>query len=285
MIRAIKLMKYYDTNKVLNNLDISINEGIIYGLVGKNGAGKTTLLTILAGLISADSGEIIYDLDKHKIRFLPDVPEFYDYLTCREYLDFLMMGNKHSKWGPEELLNIVKLNGSFKIKTMSRGMKQRLGVAASLINDPELLLWDEPTSALDPTGRYEVFEILAEIKNLKKTVILSTHILDELEKICDIVGFLHEGNIAKEIAIQNLNNSNEYQVSFEDNIDYIKYEADSYQVRQLNEHTSSFLIYDNIKLKSQQDFFDRLASTDVPIKCINNNRIRLEDIFKEVYYD
>ena len=121
-------------------------------------------------------------IDK-KVGYLPDLPAFYDYLTTDEYLDFLLMNENPKR--RDELLEIVGLPKGAKVKTMSRGMRQRLGIAAVLVKDPDVILLDEPTSALDPAGRNDVKDILLKLKSEGRTIILSTHILADMDSICD----------------------------------------------------------------------------------------------------
>ena len=196
-------------NKVLNGLDMAVPEHSIFGFVGKNGAGKTTTMKIVLGLLKADSGSVtvagetvVYGATKtnRHIGFLPDVPEFYGYMRPMEYLrlcgEITGLSSDRIKSRSEELLALVGLReANRKISGFSRGMKQRLGIAQALLNEPMLLICDEPTSALDPIGRKEILDILSTIKG-KTTVVFSTHILSDVERICDHVAVLHNGQLA-----------------------------------------------------------------------------------------
>ena len=203
------LSKSFGTQKVIDNLDLSVPEGAIFGFIGQNGAGKTTTMKMTLGLLEADGGEITvcgesvsYGQTKnnHNIGYLPDVPEFYNYMKPLEYLalcgEIARLSKSETKGRSDELLSLVGLNGVKKrIGGFSRGMKQRLGIAQALLSRPKLLICDEPTSALDPVGRKEILDILQKIKGTT-TVIFSTHILSDVERICDRVAVLHNGNIA-----------------------------------------------------------------------------------------
>lgn len=203
------LSKSFGNNKVIDNLSFSVPEHSIFGFVGQNGAGKTTTMKMILGLLKADSGDIyVYDKKvsfgqtktNEFIGYLPDVPEFYHYMRPMEYLklcgDITGMSSDKIKERSLELLKLVGLEGvKKKIGSFSRGMKQRLGIAQALINEPKLLVCDEPTSALDPIGRKEVLDILLAVKG-KTTVIFSTHILPDVERICDRVAVLNKGKIA-----------------------------------------------------------------------------------------
>ena len=211
ILEVKQVSKSFGSQKVLDEISFSVPEGSIYGFIGKNGAGKTTTMTIALGLLKADKGGIFIqgkavhygETETNKlIGYLPDVPEFYPFLTAREFLklcaDIIGMDAKESKHKIADLLEMVGLEDSNKrIKTYSRGMKQRLGIAQALINDPVLLICDEPTSALDPVGRKQLLSVLKKVKE-KTTVIFSTHILSDVESICDEVAILNNGKIVSQ---------------------------------------------------------------------------------------
>ena len=203
------LHKSFGSKTVLDGLTFSVSEGSVFGFIGRNGAGKTTTMKMILGLLQPDSGEIT--VCGERVRYgntptnkyvgcLPDVPEFYSYMTAREYLRLCgeVTGMKQSeiKKRSGELLELVGLaNEKHRIKGYSRGMKQRLGIAQALINKPRLLICDEPTSALDPLGRKEILEIISSARG-ETSVIFSTHILSDVEKICDDTAILEKGRIA-----------------------------------------------------------------------------------------
>ena len=203
------LHKSFGSKTVLDGLTFSVNEGSIFGFIGRNGAGKTTTMKIILGLLQADSGEITVCGEKVRygstptnkyIGYLPDVPEFYGYMTAKEYLRLCgeITGMKQSeiKSRSGELLELVGLGGEkHRIKGYSRGMKQRLGIAQALINKPRLLICDEPTSALDPVGRKEILDIIHAARS-ETSVVFSTHILSDVERICDDTAILEKGKIA-----------------------------------------------------------------------------------------
>ncbi|MDX2108418.1 MAG: ABC transporter ATP-binding protein [Candidatus Melainabacteria bacterium] len=209
--------------RVLNELELKVQEGEVYGLLGPNGAGKTTTLKILLGLLKPDQGEISI-LQKEvgnlqglaQIGFLPENPYFYSHLTGNEFLDFI--AQLFSIKGPErakrkaELLKLVKLE-AFANEPMhkySKGMLQRLGIAQSLINDPALIFWDEPMSGLDPIGRKDVREILRDLKSKGKTVLLCSHLLPDINDLCDRVGILFAGKLIAEEEVKNISKEGSY---------------------------------------------------------------------------
>lgn len=203
------LSKSFGSKTVLEQLSLAVPEGAIFGFVGENGAGKTTTMKVILGLETADAGEAL--VCGEQVRFgntktnrftgyLPDVPVFYGYLRAAEYLKLCgsLTGMEKSKLANRipEMLELVGLAGEKrKISGFSRGMKQRLGIAQALLNEPRLLICDEPTSALDPSGRNEFLELLASLKG-RVTILFSTHILTDVERICDYVGILDQGKLA-----------------------------------------------------------------------------------------
>jgi len=229
------LSKSFGNNKVIDNISFDVPEGSVFGFIGANGAGKTTTMKMILGLLPADDGEIYVCGEKvsfgatntnRYIGYLPDVPEFYGYMRPKEYLSLCgeIAGLKPDaiKKRSEELLEMVGLvDANKKIKSFSRGMKQRLGVAQALLSSPKLLICDEPTSALDPMGRKDVLDILHEIKG-KTTVIFSTHILSDVERICDHLAVLHKSKIVLESTLGDLKlerKSRAIELEFEEEMD------------------------------------------------------------------
>lgn len=212
IVETYNLCKYYKDKKAVENLNLEVPEGVIFGYLGPNGAGKTTTIKLLLNLAKPTSGYALVlgeDIRRSKeylknIGFLPDVPNFYNCFTAKEYLSIIadIIGIKKEK--VDEVLEIVDLkNEKKRIGTFSRGMKQRLGIAQALLPNPKLLILDEPTSALDPQGRKEVLDLIASLRG-EKTIFFSTHILSDVEKICDRVGILKEGKLLLNDTIDNL---------------------------------------------------------------------------------
>ncbi len=215
MLKTIGIKKSYGNNEVLKGIDIRVAKGEIYGLIGANGTGKTTLFNVIMQLIDYEAGEVFVDEKRvvsvndlsHKVGYIIDIPAMYEFMTAYEYLEFLYAPSDKNKdevlKKAEEVLKMVGLSESInaKISSFSRGMKQRMGIAAGLIFEPQLILMDEPSSALDPQGRLEVTKIIQDLKKKGKTIVLSTHILNDIERICDKVGILVGGNVAVEGSI------------------------------------------------------------------------------------
>ena len=214
VIKTEGLCKYFRDKKALEDLNLEISKGVIFGYLGPNGAGKTTTIRVLLNLAKPTRGTAYIlgeDIRRsrnylRKIGFLPDVPNFYNFFTAREFLSFIgdITGIEDPKRKIEEVLELVGLrNERGKIGTYSRGMKQRLGIAQALLSDPEILILDEPTSSLDPQGRKEVLDLIYSLKG-EKTVFFSTHILTDVERICDRIGILKEGRLILEDSIENI---------------------------------------------------------------------------------
>ncbi len=213
MISIKNLIKNYGEKEVLKGINIDVAEGEIYGFIGHNGSGKSTTMNILAGLMNFQSGQCKInnkEVQKGKsmlfkeLGYLPEEPRFYLYMNSWEYLEFIgTMGGKtlkECKARSLELLEMVDLKNDSKraIGEYSRGMKQRLGLAVAMYHNPKTLLLDEPSSALDPIGRKDVVNIIEELKKQGKTIFLSTHILGDVERVCDRIGILHGGKIVVE---------------------------------------------------------------------------------------
>ena len=194
--------------EALSGLSLSISRGEIYGFLGPNGAGKTTTLKILLGLMYATSGRVEIlgrpagDLEvRRRIGFLPEAPYFYDYLTAEEFLAFYghLAGLERGELSQriDHLLEVVGLSEARtrQLRKFSKGMLQRVGLAQALIHDPELVILDEPMSGLDPLGRKHVRDLILGLRDQGKTVFFSTHIIPDVEMICDRVGIIVQGKL------------------------------------------------------------------------------------------
>lgn len=288
------LKKSFDSKEVLCGLDMSVSEHSIFGFIGKNGAGKTTTMKVILGLLKVDSGAIYVMGEKvhfgqtntnRHIGYLPDVPEFYSYMTPHEYLtlcgEVCGMGKAGIVTRSKELLELVGLGQErHRIKGFSRGMKQRLGIAQALLNRPKLLICDEPTSALDPAGRKEILDILLAAKK-QTTVFFSTHILSDVERICTEVAFLNDGKIAMQGTVSELRNkrsSNEFIIEIEKKeVTNTLTEAFS-ELQRTEENVFVFRGDEN-------HFFDimqYISENKIPIQKIERIEPTLESLFLEV---
>jgi len=225
IIKTIDLTKEFRSSfsfrkvTALTDLSLEVKRGEVFGFLGPNGAGKTTTFKLLVGLLHPTRGKIFlweedhYKVElKSKIGFLPESPYFYSYLKAKEYLhlcgQLCGINYKERQNKVDTLLERVGLitHENSLIKTFSKGMLQRLGLAQALIHDPELLILDEPMSGLDPLGRKEVRDIMLELKAQGKTIIFSTHILSDVETVCDQVGIIINGSLKDCGPIENLLN-------------------------------------------------------------------------------
>ncbi len=211
MIAVESLQKRFGSHPALEEITFTVPKGEIFGFVGPNGAGKTTTIRILATLSEADAGEatiggIPVSEDPGAVRgligYMPDFFGVYDRLTSIEYLEFYAACHgvaraRRNRVGLE-LLELVDLGDrrDAQVDTLSRGMKQRLGLARALVHDPTVLLLDEPASGLDPRARVEMKELIRELRRMGKTILISSHILPELEELCTWVGFIDGGRMA-----------------------------------------------------------------------------------------
>ncbi|MDY2629098.1 MAG: ABC transporter ATP-binding protein [Lachnospiraceae bacterium] len=210
MLDIEHLYKKFGSFYAVDDLNLHIDKGEIFGFVGHNGAGKTTTMKITAGLLAASSGSISIDgVDafknrkkiKRKIGYMPDFFGVYDNLKAIEYMEFYasMYGitGKKARTTCLELMELVNLSDKVNtyVDSLSRGMKQRLCLARSLVHNPELLILDEPASGLDPRARFEMKEILKNLGSMGKTIIISSHILPELADMCDTIGIMQKGQL------------------------------------------------------------------------------------------
>ncbi len=210
MPEILELHKNYGKFTALDSLSMNISENSIFGFVGPNGAGKTTTMKIMAGLLKADSGSIYINGEdilktpkriRDKIGYMPDFFGVYDDLKVSEYMDFYA-GTYYIPYAErgaliDNLLEIVDLSDKKDtyVDSLSRGMKQRLCLARSLIHDPDLIILDEPASGLDPRARVEIKEVLKQLREMGKTIVISSHILPELAEMCSEIGIIDKGKL------------------------------------------------------------------------------------------
>lgn len=208
VIKIEHLSKSFQKFKALDDLTLNIAEGEIFGFIGPNGAGKSTTIKILTGLLKPTSGKAsIHGIDctkgsidlRYKVGYMPDNFGVYEGLRVWEYLDFFCAAYKISKNKRTDLIeSVLEITSSQRIKdfymeTLSKGMKQKAGLAKTLLHDPNVIILDEPSSGLDPRARIEMRELIKKLKSMKKTVMVSSHILSELSEISDKIGILEKG--------------------------------------------------------------------------------------------
>jgi ABC-2 type transport system ATP-binding protein len=214
------------TKVALKGLNLSIRQGEVFGFLGPNGAGKTTTMNVLLGFVNATGGSAhLFGVDvkepiaRQRIGYLPELTYYYKFLTAEELLRFyariFQIPRAEAETRIDALLKLVELEHARKrpIKSYSKGMQQRVGLAQALINNPDLLILDEPTSGLDPIGRMKVREIIQRLKDEGKTVFFSSHELGEVETVCDRVAILYQGELKEEGRVNDL--VQKYQTNLE----------------------------------------------------------------------
>ncbi|HEK9104004.1 ABC transporter ATP-binding protein [Bacillus pfraonensis] len=296
IIKTTNLTKIYGKQKSVDNLNITVNQGEIYGFIGRNGAGKTTTIRMLLGLIKPTSGKIeIFGEDfsanqkeiLRRIGSIVEVPGFYENLTAKENLliNAKIIG-VHKKNTIEEALEIVGLQHETKklVGKYSLGMKQRLGIARALLHYPELLILDEPTNGLDPIGIKEMRKLiksLAQERNI--TILISSHILAEVEQLVDHMGIIHEGKLLEETSLDALRKTNRKYLEFQVNND-----NKAAMLLEKQFHIFDYEVHDegNIRVYShfgQQGQINRtFVQNDIEVLKIMMSEDRLEDYFTKL---
>ena len=196
--------KFYGRIRALNNVSFEVPQGSVFGILGPNGSGKTTLLSIILDVLKANNGSFLWfghpgsPEQRKKIGSLLETPNFYHYLSAVDNLKVTQsISGRGNEKDIDEVLKKVKLyeRRKSRFKTYSLGMKQRLAIAASLLGDPKVLVLDEPTNGLDPVGIAEIRELIVELKNTGHTILMASHLLDEVEKVCTHVTILKTGDV------------------------------------------------------------------------------------------
>ena len=216
MLKISHLSKQFGQRQALDNLSLTLHPGEIYGLLGPNGAGKTTALNLLCGLIKPDTGEILVQgqsvskATKHVVGVMPQQNLLYQSLTCAENLEFIAriygLGKKEMAERVQYCLESVNLwdRADSVVGDLSGGMQRRLSLAAAIIHQPKLVVLDEPSTGLDIEARYEVWDLIRILKQQGVTVLLTTHLLDEVEKLCDRIGIIKAGKLLAEGTLETL---------------------------------------------------------------------------------
>jgi len=304
MIEIANLVKKYGANVAVNDISFSVQQGEIVGFLGPNGAGKTTTMNILTGYLSATTGSAkIGGLDilenpsqaKKQIGFLPEQPPLYLDMTVKEYLNFAY-DLKNCKFNRvkhlQEICEVVKINDVFKraIKNLSKGYRQRVGIAQALVGNPQVLIFDEPTVGLDPK---QIIDIRNLIKALGKdhTIILSTHILPEVQAICDRIVIINKGEIVAnektEDIARSLTSTRRFIIKIagpkNEVLSYLKNKEGllyaEFMREQRDDGSTSYLIEGQPNIDIRKPLFFGLAEKGWPIMGLENMGMSLEDIF------
>ncbi|PIW98863.1 MAG: ABC transporter ATP-binding protein, partial [Ignavibacteria bacterium CG_4_8_14_3_um_filter_37_9] len=269
-----------------------VEQGTIFGLLGQNGAGKTTLIKVLLGIVYPTSGSCkMFGEDftnlhlKKRIGFLPENHKFPNYMTGKEVMTFFGklsgLENLYLTKRIDEMLELVQMTkwSKSKIKTYSKGMMQRLGLAQAMLNNPDLLFLDEPTDGVDPIGRKEIRNVLLALKEEGKTIFLNSHLLSEVELITDRVAVLHKGKIIREGNVHELTSKKEeYKIVVDADLAYLLDGAikEKYALQKIS--SSTYLIHVD-ESRPMNDFVDHLRGKGVSIKEMAQEKNSLEDVF------
>jgi ABC-2 type transport system ATP-binding protein len=293
MLRIKNLNKAYKTRKVLQDLTFNISPGEVYGLLGANGAGKTTTINIICNLLHADNGHITINnqpISENTKKFIGIAPQenlLYKTLSCAENLNFFAdiygLDQQTKKQQIDVTLTAVNLldRANSPVETLSGGMQRRLNIAVALVHQPQLVILDEPTTGLDIEARYEIWELIKQLKNQGLTILLTTHLLDEAERLCNRIGILKNGKILAEGSLSELKKlipgeevlvlkttQEEEAIAIAEKSGFItrRYGSDL-----------TFLLPNPLELKEILTIFDQ-----IPIDSISRQPIRLEHIYVEI---
>lgn len=275
--------------KAVDNLNLKINEGEIFGLLGPNGAGKTTTLKIIVGLLRPTSGAVTLfenlqpEEAREKIGFLPENPSFYRHLTGRELMEFFcsLYGIEN---GREEIDRVIQMVGmrddiNRKISEYSRGMIQRIGFAQAIMGEREFIILDEPLSGLDPTGRRELKDLILKIQERGKTILFSSHILSDVEAICNRVGIMLNGGIKRIGYIDEIMESETKYIEFEiGNLEKTEFLREFGEIRK--EKNTIYLKTEEIQ--SREEIIKEILSNNGSILSIKPLKQSLEESFIKV---
>lgn len=295
MVRIRNLKKSFNNFPVLRGLNMDVYDGDIYGFLGRNGCGKTTTMNIICDIIPKDEGDIALGSTPEKrvrVGYLPESPTIFNYMTAREYLEYIGACADYDGDIPKrasEVLDIVGLSAAAdrKTKGFSRGMTQRLGMGAAIFRHPDLLIFDEPTSALDPQGRSEVIEIINRLKAMGSTIILSTHILSDVERVANRIGILNGGVLVEEGELSDIMRKhggdvvslNVRNLTQEKKIELLKVD---FARAEFNEVTGLFRFGTDNSEETAKRLIKLLADNDMVVENFHIGTATLDEVFRKV---
>jgi len=295
-IKIEGITKYYGPQKALDNVTLSVNKGEVVGLLGPNGAGKSTLMKILTTVIPPTSGTAqVNGLDVQEqslevrkcIGYLPELNPLYTDMYVREYLTFVFNSYPHEGKAKDAVEEVIKLTGLTeesrkKIGELSKGYKQRVGLAQALIHDPEILILDEPTSGLDPNQLVEIRRIIAELGKVK-TIILSTHIMQEVEALCSRVVIIDHGKIVADDTPSNLSKTNVqafvYRLELKEVIPMSELKAIEGVEKVDKQSDNTWLITGKKGLDLREKVFKFAVSKGYNVLALSQEASKMEDVF------
>jgi ABC-2 type transport system ATP-binding protein len=301
VIRTENLAKNYGTDRGVFNLNLLVPKGAIYGFVGPNGAGKTTTIKMLCGLVKPDAGKAFIDgvqissgnipKIKRKIGYMPDIFGVYEQMSVWEYLDFygaaFKIPSKPRKKRIEEVLALTESSHmiDYQVTSLSRGMRQRIGLAKTLIHDPEILILDEPAGGLDPTARIEMRHTISRLKSLGKTILLSSHILPELSSVCDLIGIIFKGKLLAQGTVKEISASLKEKIVINITIDSDMSEAKN--ILERIDHVEAVNVLEQNVLQcvftgareQVKSVLRLLVENKVLVRWFSEDEVDLEDVF------
>ncbi len=295
MVRIRNLKKSFNNFPVLRGLNMDVYDGDIYGFLGRNGCGKTTTMNIICDILPKDEGDIALGSTPEKrvrVGYLPESPTIFNYMTAREYLEYIGACADYDgdiAKRAAEVLDIVGLSAAAdrKTKGFSRGMTQRLGMGAAIFRHPDLLIFDEPTSALDPQGRSEVIEIINRLKAMGSTIILSTHILSDVERVANRIGILNGGVLVEEGELSDIMRKhggdvitlNVKNLTQENKIALLKVD---FARAEFNEVTGLFRFGTENSEETAKRLIKLLADNDMVVENFHIGTATLDEVFRKV---
>lgn len=280
--------KKYGKIHAVKNLSFDIQKGNVYGILGPNGSGKSTTLGIVLNVVNKTSGNFSWfggKIETHdalkKVGAIIERPNFYPYMTAKENLELVCKIKNINYKKVDEKLEIVGLSDrkNSKFKTFSLGMKQRLAIASALLNDPEILILDEPTNGLDPQGIHQIRDIIKQIANQGTTILLASHLLDEVEKVCSHVLVLRFGEMLYNGTVEGMTNKSGYfEMVCSDNALLKKLITESFEVEKIDEQEGKIIAHFNKQI-SGEEINKLLAEKGIFLSHLVNKKVSLEEQF------
>ncbi|GAB6190015.1 ABC transporter ATP-binding protein [Marinitoga arctica] len=285
MIKIKNLKKYYGKHRGIEDVSFEIKEGEIFGLIGPNGAGKTTTIRILTGFLKPDNGEAIidgkkmpYEIDfvKENIGYIPGEVNFYGDMKILEFLEFNRSFYKNiDKEYEKEIIDLLEIEVNKKFKALSLGNKKKIAILQALVHKPKYLILDEPTNGLDPLVQQKFYDLIKRHKKMGAVILFSSHILSEVEKLCDTFAMIKEGTVVKAGTIDGLRDISKKIINIYD----LKFIDDLKKYNYFNSKNNIYTFdIKNIELKSFLKDLVKTEFSDIEIK-----NPALEDIFLELY--
>lgn len=302
MLKVDNVKKFYGHFCALDGLSLKISEGSLFGFVGPNGAGKTTAIKIMTGIIYPDEGSVTIngmspESDgknyRSMIGYVPDAFGIYNNLKVSEYMEFFAacvgIGGMEARKKSEQLLSYVELSdkADFYVEALSRGMKQKLALARALINDPTILIMDEPTSGLDPRTRYEFKQIVGELSDKGKTIIISSHILSDISELCTDIGIIDQGSVVISGRLMDVMKvvtaENPIIISLsKKTTQAIKFLREDAGVRSLAIKGNDLMINFSGGAKDEAALLKRMIDAGLPVRSFSREKGSLESIFMQL---